>query len=148
MSPPGLGDDNYSLTGRSIQEIFAKGLGISRMEKKKHAARVELVVPNQKIEKNLPQAGEFVQPPPAASVREKLKLAEREGFEPSERVLGAHTISNRADSTTLASLRPVATVGVDFTRWNLLKRALSRPLHGGSCQPSGRSLDSCPCRRP
>ena len=32
-------------------------------------------------------------------------MAEREGFEPSEHLLGAHTISNRAPSASRASLR-------------------------------------------
>jgi hypothetical protein len=37
------------------------------------------------------------------------EVAEREGFEPSEPGLPAHVISSHADSTTLASLRGMAT---------------------------------------
>ena len=39
------------------------------------------------------------------TVRMRLLLAEKEGFEPSVQGLVVHTISNRAHSTTLTSLR-------------------------------------------
>jgi hypothetical protein len=54
------------------------------------------------------------------------KMAEREGFEPSEHLLGAHTISNRAPSASRASLRrgKPGTAGVS----PVLKGARGAPL--------------------
>ncbi len=43
-------------------------------------------------------------------------MAEREGFEPSEHLVGIHTISSRAPSATRASLHGTQTIMIDAKR--------------------------------
>jgi hypothetical protein len=99
------GQTAIRVTRAELTEPYAALLADNLVPEATKAARL--------IRKSTTKAGsDPVEPLPAAAISIYLKLAEREGFEPSNEVNPRYAISSRAHSTALAPLHRSACCGV------------------------------------